>query len=80
MANSWWCCKAEFGEHEPTCKNYRPNDKPLDPALVERAAEAINKARVPPEDEFCTDPECEMCGEARQMARAALEVAQEWGK
>ena len=18
----WWCCKAEFGEHEPTCENY----------------------------------------------------------
>jgi len=18
----WWCCKAKFGEHEPTCKNY----------------------------------------------------------
>ena len=19
----WWCCKAKFGEHEPTCKNYK---------------------------------------------------------
>jgi hypothetical protein len=18
----WWCCSAEFGEHEPTCKNF----------------------------------------------------------
>ena len=20
----WWCCKAEFGKHEPTCENYKP--------------------------------------------------------
>jgi hypothetical protein len=19
---TWWCCSAEFGEHEPTCKNF----------------------------------------------------------
>ena len=21
--NNWWCCKANFGEHEKTCKNYQ---------------------------------------------------------
>ena len=20
--NSWWCCTADFGEHDPTCENY----------------------------------------------------------
>lgn len=20
---SWWCCKADFGSHEPSCPNYR---------------------------------------------------------
>ena len=20
---AWWCCKADFGQHEPTCRNYR---------------------------------------------------------
>lgn len=21
---SWWCCKADYPNHEPTCKNYQP--------------------------------------------------------
>ena len=23
VPKAWWCCAAEFGEHEPTCPNYR---------------------------------------------------------
>jgi hypothetical protein len=26
-SGGWWCCAAEFGEHEPTCANYPGNGK-----------------------------------------------------
>jgi hypothetical protein len=24
MTGSYWCCRADFGEHEPTCPNFKP--------------------------------------------------------
>ena len=26
MNNQYWCCQADFGEHEPRCKNFMPTE------------------------------------------------------
>jgi hypothetical protein len=36
----WWCCKADFGEHEPTCRNYFAA-APADQREVRELAEQI---------------------------------------
>jgi hypothetical protein len=41
---AWWCCKAEFGEHEPTCANYGSKPMPITPEeLAEIEARAMQK-------------------------------------
>ena len=40
MNNQYWCCQADCGEHEPSCKNFMPTEP------VKHAAESPVHTRI----------------------------------
>lgn len=43
-AGGWYCCKADFGEHEPTCKNFKLVPATAEMELREKIAIALQEA------------------------------------
>jgi hypothetical protein len=51
---AYWCCTADFGEHEPTCENYVPPQE--DAALIQELF-----AEPDHEHKLCAHGNCEEC-------------------
>jgi hypothetical protein len=64
VGSPWWCCKAEFGEHEPTCKNFA--------AKCESDIRKIRESLRPTLKR--TPPELPDFGAADSVEREALEA------
>lgn len=39
--SKWWCCSADYGKHDPTCKNYKEDQKETN-----KLVNALDKSKV----------------------------------